>query len=154
MQFLYQLDLRGESAMENLASHLGYATKDREVQEFSLRLISGTKDLRPEVDQMLQRVAQNWDLRRMACIDRNILRMAIFEILYCSDIPPNVSINEAIDMGKKFSTANSGSFINGILDRVKGELDKKPSAHGAMIEIQSPEGEVQEASDLEEDFEA
>ncbi len=154
LQFLYQLDLRGEAAMDNLAEHLGFATKDRDVQEFSLRLISGTKDLRPEVDEMLQMVAKNWDLRRMACLDRNILRMAIFEILYCSDIPPNVSINEAIDMGKKFSTANSGAFINGILDRVKVEADKKPGQEPAVTTAQSPEGELQDSRELEDDIEA
>ena len=71
---------------------------------------------------MLSKVARNWDLRRMATIDRNVLRMAIFELLYCEDIPPKVSINEAIELGKKFSTANSGAFINGILDRVKNEF--------------------------------
>ncbi len=122
LQFLYQLDLRGESVVEDLVDFLGFSTKDRQCQEFALRLITGTKDLRPEIDEILTKVARNWDLKRMATIDRNILRMALFEILYCEDIPPKVSINEAIELGKRFSTANSGSFINGILDRVKNEF--------------------------------
>ena len=122
LQFLYQLDLRGECVLEDLSEFLQGSTKDRDVQEFSLRLITGTKDLRPELDETLTKVARNWDLRRMATIDRNVLRMAIFELLYCDDIPPKVSINEAIDLGKKFSTVNSGAFINGILDRVKNEF--------------------------------
>ena len=125
LQFLYQLDLRGECVVEDLSEFLQGSTKDRDVQEFSLRLITGTKDLRPELDEMLTKVARNWDLRRMATIDRNVLRMAIFELLYCDDIPPKVSINEAIDLGKKFSTVNSGAFINGILDRVKNEFVRK-----------------------------
>ena len=121
IQFLYQLDLRGEEVMEDLPAFLESTTKDREVMEFALRLVIGTKELRPEIDE----VARNWKLRRMATLDRNILRMAIFELLYCDDIPPKVSINEAIDLGKKFSTANSGAFINGILDRVKDEFVNK-----------------------------
>ncbi|PIE25733.1 MAG: transcription antitermination factor NusB [Planctomycetota bacterium] len=121
LQFLYQLDLRGKAVLEDLGAFLAEASRDRQVQDFALRLVSGTKELRPELDQMLGKVARNWDLRRMATIDRNVLRMAIFELLYCDDIPPKVSINEAIELGKKFSTANSGAFINGILDRVKNE---------------------------------
>lgn len=128
LQFLYQLDLRGEAVLADLGEFLRDATKDREVQEFSLRLVTGTKELRPELDVTLGKVARNWDLRRMATIDRNVLRMAIFELLYCEDIPPKVSINEAIELGKKFSTANSGAFVNGILDRVKSEYLKPRKA--------------------------
>jgi transcription antitermination factor NusB len=123
LQFLYQLDLRGESVMEDLEAFLKEATRDRQVQEFSLRLVLGTKDLRPELDEMLGKVARNWDLRRMATIDRNVLRMAIFELLYCEDIPPKVSINEAIELGKRFSTGQSGAFINGILDKILKNLN-------------------------------
>ena len=108
--------------MEDFGEFLRSSSKDPQVHEFALRLVSGTKDLRPELDVTLARVARNWDLRRMATIDRNLLRMAIFELLYCDDIPPKVSINEAIELGKKYSTANSGAFVNGILDRVKSEL--------------------------------
>ena len=111
--------------MEDLPAFLESTTKDREVMEFALRLVIGTKELRPEIDETLTKVARNWKLRRMATLDRNILRMAIFELLYCDDIPPKVSINEAIDLGKKFSTANSGAFINGIVDRVKDEFVNK-----------------------------
>lgn len=126
LQFLYQLDLRGESVLEDLPEFLETATKDKEVQEFALRLINGTNERLPELDSTLGKVARNWDLRRMATLDRNVLRMAIYELLYCDDIPPKVSINEAIDLGKKFSTANSGAFVNGILDRVKNEFVRPP----------------------------
>lgn len=128
LQFLYQLDMRGESVLADLGEFLRESTKDREVQEFALRLVTGTKELRPELDVTLGKVARNWDLRRMATIDRNVLRMAIFELLYCDDIPPKVSINEAIELGKKYSTANSGAFVNGILDRVKSEAIKQRKA--------------------------
>lgn len=128
LQFLYQLDMRGESVLADLGEFLRESTKDREVQEFALRLVTGTTELRPELDVTLGKVARNWDLRRMATIDRNVLRMAIFELLYCDDIPPKVSINEAIELGKKYSTANSGAFVNGILDRVKSEAIKQRKA--------------------------
>lgn len=121
IQFLYILDLRGPEVMDQLARFLQEGSKDREVQEFALRLITGTRDTLDVVDKKLSSVARNWDISRMAVVDRNILRMAIFELLYCDDIPPKVTINEAIELGKRFSTANSGSFINGILDRVKNQ---------------------------------
>jgi N utilization substance protein B len=156
VQFLYQVDLRGEEAdvqtfldaaeaedaeaeeagradaagrAERAAAVAGSVARkvprrDREVREFALRLITGTREHRAEVDQILAVVTRNWDLHRMAAIDRNILRMAIYELLHCADIPPKVTINEAIELGKRFSTANSGSFINGILDRVRIDIEK------------------------------
>jgi len=107
--------------MDQLDPFLAGETKDREVQEFALRLVNGTYAGREELDAFLAAIAHNWDIRRMAVVDRNILRMAIFELIHCEDIPPKVTINEAIELGKRFSTANSGSFINGILDRVKNQ---------------------------------
>jgi transcription antitermination factor NusB len=108
LQFLYQLDLRGESVMEDLEAFLKEATRDRQCAGVLSAPRTGDQGPAPELDEMLGKVARNWDLRRMATIDRNVLRMAIFELLYCEDIPPKVSINEAIELGKKFSTANSG----------------------------------------------
>jgi N utilization substance protein B len=89
---------------------------------FADPLIRGTIEHREEVDVVIKKHAQNWDLHRMAAVDRNILRLAIYEMLHREDIPPVVSINEAVDIAKKFSTQDSGKFVNGILDKVKGEL--------------------------------
>src|SRR5688500_419415 len=89
---------------------------------FAEPLIRGALDHRDEADAIIKKHAQNWDLHRMAAVDRNILRLAIYEMLYRDDIPPVVSINEAVDIAKKFSTQDSGKFVNGILDKVKGEL--------------------------------
>jgi N utilization substance protein B len=91
-------------------------------REFADGLIHGVVEHRPELDQRITQFAQNWDLKRMAVVDRNILRLAIYEMYFRQDIPPVVSINEAVDIAKKFSTADSGKFVNGILDRIKGEL--------------------------------
>ena len=97
-------------------------TEEAAMRLFADPLIRGTIEHRDEIDQMIQKAAKNWDLRRIATVDRNILRLAIYEMLYRQDIPPIVSINEAVDIAKRFSTEDSGKFVNGILDKVKGEI--------------------------------
>jgi N utilization substance protein B len=92
------------------------------VRLFSDPLIRGVVQHRDEADVIIKKHAKNWELHRIAAVDRNILRLAIYEMLHRDDIPPVVSINEAVDVAKKFSTQDSGKFVNGILDKVKGEL--------------------------------
>jgi transcription antitermination protein NusB len=92
------------------------------VRLFADPLIRGSLEHRQEADDLIKKYAINWDLHRIAAVDRNILRLAIFEMLHRDDIPPVVSINEAVDIAKKFSTQDSGKFVNGILDKVKGDL--------------------------------
>jgi N utilization substance protein B len=94
------------------------------VREFAEPLIRGALQYREEADGFIRKYAQNWDLHRIAAVDRNILRLAIFEMLHREDIPPVVSINEAVDIAKKFSTNESGRFVNGILDKIKNELPR------------------------------
>ena len=89
---------------------------------FADPLIRGTLEHRDEADAIIKKHAINWDLHRIAAVDRNILRLAIYEMMHRDDIPPIVSINEAVDIAKKFSTHDSGKFVNGILDKVKGDL--------------------------------
>lgn len=89
---------------------------------FADPLIRGALEHLAEIDGKIQHYAKNWDLTRMAVVDRNILRLAIYEMLHRPDIPPVVSINEAVDIAKRFSTDESGRFVNGILDKVKGDL--------------------------------
>lgn len=119
VQFLYQLDLRGEEVIGSLQEFVEGETDDKDVREFAIRLTLGARNRQEETDRCLREVARNWDLSRMAVLDRNVLRMAVYELLHCPDIPPKVTINEAIEIGKKYSTSNSGAFINGILDRVR-----------------------------------
>lgn len=97
-------------------------TAEAALRLFADPLIKGTLEHRTEVDAVIQKFAKNWDIGRMATVDRNILRLAIYEMLHREDIPPVVSINEAVDIAKKFSTDDSGKFVNGILDKVRGEL--------------------------------
>lgn len=147
MQFLFQHDLNRpddlERALEQfwesqraaaIAEEKGTAnwgqpvelppptTDEAAVRLFADPLIRGALEYRDEADVIIKKHAKNWELHRIAAVDRNILRLAIYEMLHRDDIPPVVSINEAVDIAKKFSTQDSGKFVNGILDKVKGEL--------------------------------
>ena len=137
VQFLYQLDLRSGETTDDIDEFLELEPTEPEVQSFAKRLAIGAHDHREETDLCLKSVAQNWGLNRMATIDRNVLRMAVFELLFCPDIPPKVTINEAIEIGKKFSTANSGAFINGILDRVRLDRVEKAESEAENGEAES-----------------
>jgi transcription antitermination factor NusB len=131
LQFLYQVDVRGREVADDLDAFLAEEESDRTASEFARLLVRGTLEHRDAIDQQLQTVARNWDLRRMAVVDRNVLRLATFELLYRDDIPPKVSINEAIELGKRFSTQNSGGFINGVLDKVKDRYASNPDPQPA-----------------------
>jgi transcription antitermination protein NusB len=91
---------------------------------FADRLIRGVLQNRATLDKSIQEQAENWEISRMAVVDRNILRLAIYEMLFRDDIPPIVSINEAVDVAKKYSTQDSGKFVNGILDKIKDKLSR------------------------------
>jgi transcription antitermination factor NusB len=135
LQFLYMLDLCGAELLDEARDFLRQEESDKTSREFALHLIRGTAEHRAEIDELIREVAQNWEIKRMAAIDRNVLRMATFELLHCPDIPLKVSINEAIELGKRFSTQNSGGFINGVLDKIKD----KAVARG-VTKIEAPSG--------------
>ena len=96
--------------------------EEAETRLFADPLIRGVLQNRDVIDEKIKSHAKNWEFHRIAAVDRNIMRLALYEMLHRDDIPPVVSINEAVDIAKKFSTEDSGKFVNGILDRVKGEL--------------------------------
>ncbi len=132
LQFLYQLDLRGPELLPEAAQFLRNEESDKTSRDFALALVHGVAEHLEELDKEIRAVAQNWEITRMAVIDRNVLRIATFELLHCKDIPPKVAINEAIEIGKRFSTSNSGAFINGILDKIKTRrVDKVQESAGA-----------------------
>lgn len=95
--------------------------QDLAVKDFMESLVLGVLKHLPELDQTIVKYAKNWNLRRMATVDRNILRLAVYEIKHRNDIPPVVSINEAVDIAKKYSTEDSGKFVNGILDKIRSD---------------------------------
>jgi len=92
-------------------------------QDFFLLLTRGVIQHIFVIDKKIEQYSSNWKLDRMTCVDRNILRIAVFEIIYCPDIPYKVSINEAIDIGKNFGTKDSGSFLNGVLDSIRISIE-------------------------------
>jgi N utilization substance protein B len=124
-QFLYQHDLGGGAVDESLASFWEAQNEiSAPTRTFAEELIRGTVSHQTEIDERIKKYTEHWELSRIAAVDRNILRLAIFEMLYRDDIPPVVSINEAVDIAKKFSTRESGAFVNGILDRLRSDLPR------------------------------
>ncbi len=128
LQFLYQLDLCGKSVLPEARAFVQGEERDAETARFALRLVEGTHEKQADLDRAIQSVAQNWSIARMAVIDRNVLRLATYELLHCPDVPPKVAINEAIELGKRYSTQNSGAFINGILDKIMNQPAAAPRA--------------------------
>ncbi|NQS89465.1 transcription antitermination factor NusB [Patescibacteria group bacterium] len=121
LQILYQTDIRKVSAGEALKIVLSCYHFKPEVEEFSRGLIQGTCHFLPQLDDIIKRYARNWTLDRMATIDRNILRFSIYELLFLKEIPPAVTINEAVEIAKRYGTLDSGKFVNGILDKIRKE---------------------------------
>ncbi len=125
---LFQIDVgkcRAESALKH--SLEGFKLSSAE-EQFIRDLVSGTAENRPVLDDLIQKYLVKWELDRLSAVDRNLLRLALFEIVYRADIPHAVSINEALNLAKKYgSTAEAVGFINGILDRAVGESFEKES---------------------------
>jgi N utilization substance protein B len=124
LQVLYQIDVSKIDAEEAIELYCENFDVQENVREFSTELILGTRKHIDEIDDFIGNCSEHWTLDRMARVDKNILRMAVYELLYCRDIPPKATLNEAIDIGKIYGTENSGSFINGILDALYVKLRK------------------------------
>ena len=126
MQFLYMRDVNGgQSVQDALESFFSTKENPREYYAFAEELIAGVESRIAEVDAVIEKSTTNWSKDRIAKVDLAILRLAIFELLFREDIPPVVSINEAIDLAKEFSSREARRFVNGVLDNVKGTL-KRP----------------------------
>jgi N utilization substance protein B len=126
LQVLYQSHLLKQDAQKALTQYQEEFLHGEEADAHQKRIVLGVLEHRKTFDELIEKYSQHWHLERIDVIDRNILRMALFELFYCDDIPPKVTINEAIDLGKKYGSKDSGSFINGILDRIQNEVVKKP----------------------------
>ncbi len=100
------------------------ADEERSVRTFATNVLNGVISHQATIDEKIIKYTANYELKRISAVDRNILRMAIYEMLYANDVPPIVAINEAIDIAKKFGTEESGKFVNGVLDRVKLDLNR------------------------------
>lgn len=123
IQFLYQFDTHKPSQLDAaLKGFWKQSEEKKSVCDFAEDLLRGVIDKLPEIDAKIRGLADNWDFERLAVVDRNILRLAIYEMLFRPEIPPVVSINEAIEIAKKFSTEESGKFVNGLLDKIKRDV--------------------------------
>lgn len=124
MQALFYMDNCHDSSEEVLKRFCVNFNPTEDILSFFYRLVRGVVSEGSEIDSIIEKFSSNWKISRMSCVDRNIMRMAVYELLWCGDIPSKVSINEAIDIGKKYGTEESGPFINGILDSIRDAIEK------------------------------
>ena len=126
LQFLFSHDLNeieelGPDSAE-VATFWGLRPAKERVRNFAMELIRGIHENSEAIDERIVASTENYTLNRLAAVDRNLLRMAAYELLFCDDIPPAVSINEAIEIAKRFGTEESPKFVNGVLDRIRKEI--------------------------------
>lgn len=118
LQILYQIEISRELWESACHDYWEDHPVLEEIKEFATQLVKGVCENRESIDQWICRCAENWELNRMAAVDRNILRLASYELRYLKEIPPKVSINEAVELAKKYGDVDSSKFVNGILDRI------------------------------------
>ena len=131
IQALFYIDMSQNDSKEAVKLFCENFVTSKKNLSFFFRLVNGVVKAMPEIDLVVERFSSNWKISRMAVVDKNIIRIAVYEMLFCSDIPLKVSINEAIDIGKKFGTEESGAFINGILDSIRIALKEEKIGVGA-----------------------
>lgn len=127
LQILYQIDItkdKLEDILDNFWNYQEEKEADPAVKDFALEIVKGVIKSLKAIDEKISRYATNWQLKRIAVVERNILRLASFELLFRSDIPTKVSINEAVDLAKRFSGEEAGKFVNGVLDKIKPDNKK------------------------------
>ncbi|PIP68214.1 MAG: transcription antitermination factor NusB [Candidatus Omnitrophica bacterium CG22_combo_CG10-13_8_21_14_all_43_16] len=127
LKILYRIEISRESIEDSLKDFWSKSadSADKESHDFTETLVKGTYENLAAIDGMISKYTDNWSISRMAVIDKNVMRMCIYEMLYRDDIPLNVSINEAIELAKKYGDVDSGKFVNGILDKIKKTECKK-----------------------------
>jgi N utilization substance protein B len=119
LQALFYMDMHRDPVEDPVGHFCSCFSENQPTEPFFHLLVDGVQENRATIDAVIERFSSNWKISRMSCVDRNVLRIAVFELLFCTDIPPKVSINEAIDVGKRYGTEESGAFINGILDSIR-----------------------------------
>ena len=119
LQILYSVDIQKASPIAEVVNDYWQQNSvDEIVKEFAIVLVEGTLKNKEYVDKLITEYTDNWRIERMAVIDRNIIRMATFELMYLEQIPPKVAINEAVELAKRFGDDESGRFVNGVLDKI------------------------------------
>lgn len=128
VQYLYQKELQGDAGDAGLEEFYKIRGVSPSARRFCDELLRGWISHSAEIDDIIRRHARNFEFQRLSAVDRNVLRIACHEILHCPDMPPAVAINEAIEIAKKYSTADSGRFVNGVLDSIRKETQSAKSA--------------------------
>ena len=123
MQALFYMDMRSDFSEATFGRFCANFAPKPDVRPFFVRLVRGVLRSQTELDALIERFSENWSLGRMSGVDRNVMRIAVYEMVCCRDIPAKVSINEAVDIGKKFGTEESGAFINGIADSIRAAVE-------------------------------
>jgi len=123
-QFLFQLDFNPEIPDVALADFWKDKNLVEREKQYAEEIIKGVMQHRDELDERISRYAKDWDSERLGAVERTVMRMALFEMLYREDVPPVVSINEAVHFAKDFSSFKSGRFVNGVLDRIRKDIDR------------------------------
>ncbi len=132
LQILYQHDLAGVPLEEAISSYKNYLNPSPQAFKFAEEIVKGVVEHRSKIDELIQKYSEHWRLERMSVTDRNILRIATYEMLFRPDIPPKVSINEAVELAKEFGTEDSPAFVNGILDAIYKNEVKDEDADGSV----------------------
>jgi len=128
MQALYQLDVQGSDILESLARFFMEADTDNFIRNLASDWTKGTWNNLKQCDELIGSSTIKWEFTRLSPVDRSILRLAVYQLKFCPDIPPKVAINEAIELAKKFSTDKSPAFVNGVLDAILKKIANKKSA--------------------------
>ncbi len=144
MQALYYIDMRKGDPAEMLDLYCRCFPVSKKAYPFFNKLLQGVLAEKVRIDALIEHYSNNWKISRMPCVDRNIMRIAVFELIYCEDIPSKVSINEAIDVGKKYGTEDSGAFINGILDSIRIAID------GGRVSVSDAESVTEQIYSMKE----
>ena len=128
LQVLYQLDITNNDVEEAFNLFWNNFAPSEDLKDFSQNIVQGVYHHIEEIDAIIEHYSEHWRLKRMSIVDRNVLRSAIFELMFCADVPTKVVLNEAVELGKKFGSNKSGSFVNGILDKVAHSIDRIQSS--------------------------
>lgn len=133
LQMLFQFDFTGSRSARGPAGEADDldGSEGESIRNFAQELFRGTIEHLEEIDQAIQSAARHWQIERMATVDRNIMRCAVYELLFRADIPPAVTINEALEIAKKYSSQESASFINGLLDKIFRETGRAAASPGS-----------------------
>jgi len=125
MRIMYSMEFSGQSPEEGAADYWASHKVSEQMKEFTMKIVEGVTKARVAIDDLINRASENWPLTRMAAVDRNILRVAVYELTECADVPTAVAIDEAVEIAKQYAAPEAASFINGVLGKIQKEVRKE-----------------------------